>query len=362
MFRDDVNIDYIGSEGAQGEMAGLAVNGRLNPGRMRPFIDPEDGRPYVTVYKGGDPLNTNNYEQRPITNATLRRDEWIKLDQAIRRVRDQRLRGVQILRSRDLVYNMGNAYGTTVLEHHEATGEIQAQVSMDGRSRGESNVPDYNTKYTPLPIVHADYEIDDRLLDNSRRLGNPIQTFQAERASRAVNETLEDFLFDASFKYTYGGGTIYSYLTHPSREKITGLVPWTDAAKTADQMVQDILDMIQAAIDNGSYGPWILYIPTAYQILLEKDYDNTRGNTIRERLLAIEGLEDVRVIDRMPSDNLVLHELTTETVRWVNGMGLQNIQWSTGDGFVHYFKVMAIQVPQIFADPEGRSGVIHYMT
>jgi hypothetical protein len=61
----------------------------------------------------------------------------------------------------------------------------------------------------------------------------------------------------------------------------------------------------------------------------------------------------------MPSNNIVMIELSSEVVRWVTGMNMQNVQWSSEGNLVHNYKVMTIQVPQIRADQDGNSGIVH---
>lgn len=357
-----VNIDLITANGnGQGDLAKqILANGKIDTGQMRPWFNPKDGRSYISVFSGGDPKDIKNYKNMPITtNATLRRDEWKALDQAVLRVAESRLGGVQDLKNRGLVYNLGNGMGSTVLEYHDVAGDLTASTTMDGVTRGQNNTPNYTTNYIPLPIIHVDYTINERVLAASRSMGNPIDTTLAERASRAVNSTLEGMLF-TNTTYGYGGGTIYSYLNHPDRNQKT-IVSWTASAKTATDIVNDVMDMKQKSIDAHHYGPWVLYIPTGYEVLMDEDYDVSGSSlqTIRQRLLAIDGIEEVKVIDKLPADTVLLVEMTTDVVRWVNGMNIQNVEWSSEGGMVHNFKVMTIQVPQVRADQNGNSGVIH---
>jgi len=185
----NANIDFVGKDGTQGQVASelMANGGRMDPNAMRPWFDPKDGKAYVTVFKGGDPAKPENYSSRPVTNATLRRDEWKYLDEAVISVAETRLNGIQDLVTSGLVYNLGNAMGTTVLEYHDISDALEADMTMDGISRGENDRPVYSTNYLPIPIIHADYEINSRALAASRSLGNPLDTTMAERAARKVS-------------------------------------------------------------------------------------------------------------------------------------------------------------------------------
>lgn len=363
----EARVDFIGANGsAQGNLANYILgNGRLDSGRMRPFIDdkpdsPYFGKPCVMVYKSGDPRSLKSYQSVPIqTNATLRRDEWIQLDEAVLAISETRLNGIQDLISNNLTFNLGNAMGTTVLEYHDMSDAMEADLTMDGITRSPGDRPKFGTKYLPLPIIHVDYEINARVLAASRSLGNPLDTTSAERASRKVSAKLESMLF-TNESYTYGGGTIYSYLNEPNRNQQTLSLAWDNANKTAAQIIADVLAMKQASIDALHYGSWMLYIPTAYETTLDEDYDTTTpGKTIRERIVQIAGINDVKVVDTLTANNVLLVQMTSDVVRLVRGLGIQNVEWNTEGGMVTKYKVMTIQVPQVRSDQDGNSGIVH---
>jgi hypothetical protein len=251
--------------------------------------------------------------------------------------------------------------GTTVLEHHRVATDMSAQLSMDGLTRGQGGRPVYDTKYLPIPIIHVDYEINARELENSRRLGNPLSTDAAEEATWVVREYLEDMLFTDT-TYAFGGGTIYSYVNYTDRIQGTMTSAWTN--QSARDVIQDVIDMKQDSIDNKHYGPWVLYIPVGYETVMDEDYDTSGQSTqtLRDRILKIGGIEEVKVIDRMPADTLLLVEMQTRNVRLVQGMGITNVEWEDMGGFVTKYKVMTIQVPQIRSDKNGTCGIVHYTT
>lgn len=358
------NTDFILNGKFQGDVASyLANQGRLDPHAIRPFFDEKKKQAFINVYKGsGDPTDIGNYVARPVNNATLRRDEWKQLDEAVLRVAEYRLNGVQDLIDNGLVYNLGNAMGTTVLEYHDVGDAQDADLTMDGITRSKGDRPNFETNYLPIPIIHADYEINARALAASRNMGNALDTIMAERAARKVAEKLENMLF-TSTSYTYGGGTIYSYTNFPNRNQVTlsEYGNWDDeSAVTGAKIIESVLDMKQASINDYHYGPWMLYIPTGYETRLDNDYDETTpGTTIRERILKISGIKGIKVVDTLSANNILLVEMSTEVVRLVRGMGVQNVQWSEEGKFVNKYKVMTIQVPQIRSDQEGHCGIVH---
>lgn len=364
---DNVHVDLIGQGRFQGEVASyMNVNGQLSPGAMRPFIDPKTGRAYISVFRGGNPKDIKNYTTQLVMNATLRRDEWKTLDDALLKISESRLGGVQDLIDKGLTYSLGNALGTTVLEWHDVSDALEAELTMDGVTRAKNDRPVFQHNYLPIPIIHADYEINARILAASRSLGNSLDTTLAERAARKVFEIRENLLF-TNTTYSFGEAdsrsrnTIYSYINHPDRNPVTTDTAWDASGKTGAAIIQDVLAMKQASINAFHFGPsWMLYIPTGYETVLDGDYDaTTPGTTIRERILKISGISGIKVIDTLPADNVVLVQMTSDVVRLVQGMGLQNVQWQQEGNFINKFKVMTIQVPQIRSDQNGNSGVTH---
>jgi len=345
----------------QGGLINLLQNNKSDPGNLRPWKNEKDGRSYVTNHKGGA-LNvpTNYVTNRINTNATLRRDEWKQLDDVLLQVARARLGGTQDLIDKGLTFNIGNAMGTTVLETHTVSDAMEAELTMDGLPRTQGDRPEFGTEYLPLPILHVDYEINQRVLAASRSLGQSLDTTSAEMATRRILEYQEDQLF-TDMTYPFGGGTIYSYVNHPHRNTVALDVNWDAAAITAALILADVQNMKQTSMDNLHYGPWMLYIPSAYETALDADYatGSNNGQTIRERIMKIGGIQGIKVIDRMPANAVLLVQMTSNVVRLVQGMGIQNIQWKEEGNFVTKFKVITIQVPQIRSDYNEKSGIVH---
>ncbi len=290
------------------------------------------------------------------TNATLRTREWEQLDTTVVQIAKQRLVAVNDLISRGLSYNL-NGLATTVLQTENVSDMEAAELSMDGATEGQRDRVVFGSVYLPLPIISKDFTINSRLLNISRKLGEPLDTTQAGVASRLVAEKAEDMLCNGASAYTFGGGTIRGYTDHANRNTVSLAVSWTTA--TGAQIIANVIDMKQASIDDRHYGPWFMYIPTAYETPLDADYVSGYPKTIRQRILEIDGIAGVRVADKLAANNVILVELMPETARMVVGLQPTTVEWETKGGMVLHYKVMAILVPQIRADQDNRSGVIH---
>ena len=345
--------------------------GALNIGRLRPYLG-DDNKIYVYSYMGGPVNKKSSYREVCInhfpltTNATLRRDEWKQLDERLMLIARERLGGWQDLLDNGLTYDLGNAMGTTVLEWHDMSDNLTVDMTMDGITRGKNDQPKFQTNYLPLPILHVDYEINTRHLEASRKLGNPLDTTLAEMAVRRIIERQEDMLFTTTYEYAFGTkddrdrNKIYSYLGFPDRNTVNLSIPWNHSAITPALILQDVLEMKQASINAYHYGPWMMYIPTAFETVHDDDYDTqTPGTTIRERILKIAGIKGIKVIDHLATDNVLLVEMKPETVRIINGFGITNVADKEEFGMVSKYKVMAIQIPQIRSDQNGKCGIVH---
>lgn len=355
-----VNMDfYDPNSGAFSDptMGGTLGGPSFNIHDKRPFW--HNGRPWVNkpVFDPKEKKVKMSVAPSMKTNATLMRDEWVEIDRVVRKVARERLRGIQDLESRGLVYNMTNPMGKTILEYQDMDDPGEAEIDMDGRTRTAGQRPKFETKYLPLPIIHSDFNLSERNLQSSRTAGDPLDTIQIETATRRCLEKAEDLLFtDTSF--TYGNGTIYSYLSFTGSSAVTLSQNWDASGKTGAEILVDVQNMIQACTNANHYGPFILYIPTAYQKVMGDDYTSGYPKTVRDRLLELDELSDIKVADRLAANTAVLVQMDTQTVRLVNGFAPTVVQWSSGDGLTHHFKVMMIQVPQLRQDQSGQSGVV----
>lgn len=355
---DILSVNRQGLSGGGAAAARLLSNG-MSVHALRPWIG-KDGRAYQTVISNGKP-------QVVVTNAaTLRKDEWIQYDEAIAREARIRLSGVSDLTSRGLVFTIANGLGKTILETETLNEFLTAQLSMDGLSRGVNDRANYVASYLPLPLVHCDYFINARVLAASRNTGEALDTTNAEMAARAVTEKIEDMLFNGASSYAYGDGTIYGYRDYTNRNTGELGAAWDASGVTGADIVNDILAMKQVLIGDRFYGPYVVYVPTAYETKLDEDYSTAKGDiTIRQRILQIQGISDIKVSDKMSQnasgqESVIMVQMTSDVVRLVSGMEISPVEWQEQGGMVLHYKVMGIKVPQIRSTQAGRCGIVHF--
>ena len=335
-----------------GSIGKRLLNNNMDPGVLKPWLHP-NGQAYVTLMVNGQPKAV------PFTNATLREDEWQEMDQAIITAAQERLVGVADLYARNLVHRTAGL-GKTVLEYEDVDEFSPAELTMDATTPSKKDRPNYTQKYLPLPIVHKDFSFNIRTMSASRTTGDSVDVTSGQLAAREVAELVESILFNGANAYAYGGGIIRGYTDHPSRNTVTLTTSWSaDSGITGALILADVLSMKQASIDAKHYGPYVLYIPTAYETVIDGDFKADSDKTIRQRILEVGNINEIKVADKLTADNVLLVQMSSEVVRIVEGMPLTSVEWEEGGGFASNFKVMTIMVPQIRADQSGNCGVTH---
>jgi hypothetical protein len=292
------------------------------------------------------------------TADTLQKDEWIALDTALIEEGKIRLRGIADLIAAGLTIPVTNAMGKTIFQWERVTDMDPADVSMSGRSRSEDDRVEYDLGSLPLPITHKDFNLDLRTLSASRERGESLDDTQARIAGRLVSEKLEEMLFKGG--KTFLGSTIYGLTNHPNRNTAsygTGGA-WT-GSKTGDQIIADVLTMKAGLEGDRMFGPYWLYVSANSSTKVEEDLKAASDKSIRQRILEVDGIQAVRVVDQMPASTVVMVQATRDVVALVDGEPLQTVQWDVEGGFFVKFKAFTIQVPLIRADAQGRSGVFH---
>lgn len=362
-------LNYILNGQAHGDVAEVMLANKFNCNVLRPYLG-VDGRSFITLPKTdayGRPVKVENkkgkkviaYNAVPVQNtvASLRRDDWILIDRAVIQSARPRLRAVADVRGAGLTMSIPNGMGKTVLEYQTMGDLTDATISMDGLRESENDRLEFDTAYLPLPIIHKDFHLTLRQIEQSRNGTTPLDTTQAEICGRKVAELAEKLLVGVASSYSYGGGTVYGYVNHPNRNTQSLTAPSTSNHATT---LVEILQMRQKLIDDGFYGPYILYTSPAWTAYLDEDFVSTKGdNTFRERILKLENISAVRTLDYLTGNAMVLVQMTSDVVREVIGMDIVTMQWPSNGGMRVNFKVMAIMVPQVRATADGDMGVCH---
>jgi uncharacterized linocin/CFP29 family protein len=351
-------MDFILNGQGNGAIADKLIECGGDVGVLRPFIG-EDGKQYCTRNENGIevvvPMVGN-------TTTTMRKEDWIHLDEVILKAARPRLKAVADLRANGNVLNLPNGMAHTVLQTETQSRMNKASVSMDGMRENANDRPEFGLNSLPLPITHKDFNYSARNLMSSRNGGTALDTTSAEEAGRAVAEEAEQMLIGTSDYngYNFGGGQIYGYTTFPSRQTKN----FSEPDGTSDDGTVFITELNAALAQLRAvfqFGPYTLYTGVSWSQYLSADYNTAggTGQTLAQRVLAIQEIENIVPLDYLTGFNLLIVQKTNNVVREVIGMDITTVQWDTHGGMQKNFKVMAIMVPQLRADFNGSTGILH---
>lgn len=329
----------------------------------RPYIN-EEGHPCITVNTGQ--LDENGFpvykEQRIQANATLRKDEWLRLDETLVEAARERLVIVEDLRAAGLTYNVGGL-GVLISEWEKSSEITDADITMDGESEVDGDRQEFGLNGVPIPVIQKRFKIGERVLMASRTRGAALDVTTGVEAARAVARTSENMVFNGvnlgpvvSAGNTY---QIYGLRTFPDRATFD-LADWANPATTPEAILADILAMIKLLeTQEKKYGPFNLYIPGAFSHRFREDFKANSDKTLMQRVLEVNEIRAVRVADALPADQVILIELDRMTIDLAVASDLSNIQWGSPSGWTNYFQTFAAWAPRLKADFDGHCGICH---
>jgi len=240
---------------------------------QRPYIatnGKNSGHPVVAYNTGQlDDKGMPIYGERRITaNATLRKDEWIDLEDQIIEAARERLVIVDDLQSAGLTYNVGGL-GTLISEWETGSEMTDADITMDGETVRNKDRQEFGLSGVPIPVIGKDFKIGERMLMASRQRGAGLDVTQGVEAARSVARTSEAMVFNgASIGASNSAGnryTIPGLTTYGGRSTFT-MSDWSDdVGVTPEDIFKEILEMVQQLeTEERHYGPFTIYIPGAY--------------------------------------------------------------------------------------------------
>lgn len=397
----------------QGGLVNEMEGRRWDVGLYRPFIDDKYNRPYVIV-------NTNEWtvekgERRPLRRAkrvvdvlndgiinpvllmananALRKEQWIELDRVLVEVSRPRLRFWGDLMSA-VPYGGFDAMSKMTLEYEAMTDSGVAMQDMDALSEGRADQPQFLLRSLPLPLTHSDFHFSQRMLNVSGNSGPSLDFQQGKNAARRVSEVVEDVSIGLKTGIQFGdvttgptahdtttlgaisGGTlaskVYGALTFPHRIISVQMTKPTSTGWHPQLAYHEILAARELLYTANHFGPFVIYNSTDWDQYLDDVFfykqagaaatNLTPTASLRNAIRAIDGISDVRRLDRMTATatpfRMIFVEMMSDNVEAVNGMGLTTMQWPTMGGLRVNFKVMCCWVSRFRSDAKGQCGLL----
>jgi uncharacterized linocin/CFP29 family protein len=289
------------------------------------------------------------------------------IDRTVIEVGLDRLTITQDLISRGLTWNLPNPLSVMEIQW-EVTGRSGfAQRTMNPAARGEFQLPPRENRRVPVYLTTDDFSLGIRTLLASRRVGTPLDTTMVSHATRNVNEAIEDSVLNGVPEIQISGNGVYGLLTAPYAHHYTFKdgEAWTATGHDGQDILDDFLGMVQALMAQKRYGPYLMYVPTAYGFELQQDFKANTTGSVLQRILAINDasapgspLVTIKVADQMPADTIVMFQATSDVIDLVMGQTPTVVPWTSIDGFTLFWMVMAIVIPRVKSDLENVSGIL----
>lgn len=327
----------------------------------RGVIDLRALRPVLSIH--ADPF---------AANATLRKDEWEKIDDRVNQVMRERLTIADDMRSRGLVQNVSLGTFLRVTERLKDFGA--ADISFHGDVKPSEDRVGFDKDTIPVPVISKDFQIDWRELDASRTRGDALDVTAAEQAARKVRDSLQDLITNglaAGGPQATGGG-IPGLTTASNRITMDLVTAWDNSGANP---VEDVRDMLALAYGKNFFGPFVLYVPKNYWAAIQADQTaNLSGGaqailprTWIERINAFEDIQAVRPNDSLADDNVVLVQMTREVLDLTEAQAVTTVQWEKNP-FTTLFRVLMVGGPQIknitttASGGSTKHGIVHLRT
>jgi len=352
--------NYILGGQAFGSVADRLASVNWDTGALRPYLG-EDGKPYVARIVGYKPDGTT--VRKPfridVANAAtlMPAGYWQKWDDAVLEASNIRMQVWDDLAART-PYVIPDGYSITELRTVKASHFGKAIVSMNPIRIGERDRQQIDFDYMPIPIIHADFDNDDRDMRVFERAGLPLDTSQASEAGYNIAQQVEALVLGTGTAYAYGSGAVYGYLNWPSRLTYTMTDP-SGAGWTPNDSVKEFLDIKKLLRSKKRYGPFIVYTAPDWDLYLEDDYSDMYGGaTLKDRLMRVGGVADIRSLDTLTGFKSIWVQMDPRVARAIIALRMQVVRWEEQGGFLKCQKAMCSYLPQLRADADGNTGVV----
>lgn len=297
-----------------------------------------------------------------ISGATVLEDQWKEVDPAVVQTKEYIRNGVNDLQAAGLTYNLPNAFGTPLLIWNDSDDFTAASVSMDTQTPPEEDRTNYETRGVPIPVISHGFRMGQRF----GAMSPQASTDNVRAATRAVVYKADELLFNG-WAPKFRGYDIPGYTTHAARNLGTLTAGWATATPT--QIVADVNSMVGMMWDDFATGPFRLYVPYTWMQYLLPDYWIEVGSPpngvtspnepLMSRLMRIEGLEGIAPSLHL-TDEVVMVEMSSETVEWIDGVPPSAVTWDGPGGFTTHTRVIMLGAPRIKQDQKGRCGIVHF--
>jgi uncharacterized linocin/CFP29 family protein len=297
----------------------------------------------------------NAHGQTIIGNALpLPKDVWGQWDRE----------GIEVQRSTLAVFNdLAAAVATPMpigkLVHHFQTvsDSGQANISLDGRSKGRTDQPVFNYHGTPLPIIDSPFSYGWRQVEAARSEGFQLDSAGRSNAMRTVAEKLESIALDGDASIVVGGAQLYGLRTHPRRNTRTTGVALNGA--TGAQWLAEVTATLKLLHADNFKVPATLYVNwDDWFYATSTEFTTGYPKTIAQRVMELGGVREIIPADSVAASQIIALVKDRRVVQVLNGMPMTTrAQFRANPEDEYNFVTMAAAAVEVKFDAEQNCGI-----
>jgi len=287
--------------------------------------------------------------------ASLPKDVWGEWDKE----------GIEIQREVLSVFNTLSAAVATPmpigkLVHYFQTisDSGEANVSLDGRSKGRTDQQTYAYAGTPLPITDSPFSYGWRQVEAARTEGMNLDSAGRLNSLYHVGKKLESIALDGDASIVVAGAPLYGLRTHPKREtRTTGNALLTG---TGAQWVAEINATVKLLHANNFRVPATLFVNwDDWYHAGNTEFSTSYGNkTIAQQIREMEGVGEVVPASDVLASQIIAVVKNRRSIQVLNGMPMTTrAQFRANPEDDYNFVTMAASSVEIKYDADDNCGL-----
>lgn len=274
--------------------------------------------------------------------------------------------GIAVQRSTLAVFNdLAASVATPMpigkLVHHFQTisDSGEANISLDGRSKGRTDQPVFAYHGTPLPIVDSPFSYGWRQVAAASTEGFQLDSAGRDNSNRTVAEKLESLVLDGDSSIVVGGATLYGLRTQPKRN--TRSTSNTLNGATGAEWLEDITATLKLLHADNYKVPATIYVNwDDWFYATSTEFTTGYPKTIAQRVLELGGVKEIIPADSIAADEIIAAVKDRRVLQVLNGMPMTTrAQFRANPEDDYDFVTMAAAALEIKFDAEDNCGVAH---
>lgn len=234
---------------------------------------------------------------------------------------------------------------------------FEVDRAMDARNRGTSDLPEKAFEGVALPISFIDYEISERVIQNSMNFGEAIDDAAAEEAGEALavgQENLMAYGWDMNVPVKgLGSFSVDGYLNTDYSLSVTAPGSWDTASNVTETMRKTMQKLHgQTADENRGAdvqgGAWVYY-PRAHwsNVMLADDPQNDSGMSVADRINQAFPWLSLRQSGVLDPNEMIMVVQDRKFIDIADALTESNMSWDVHGGLSTHFKTMNCRIPRI---------------